>query len=348
MMKGDSRIIAFPCVTLKNRDQLPSSSGIYYVLDESNIVWYIGQAKNLQSRWQGKDHHRLFQLASQKKLKFCIYYQSINFDQLDQVETQEISRYNPYLNQTRVKHKTVRPSETLLRETLIKLSGHIVVLGVESPRKEFPYLIEQCQRYKENWWIQKRVLESPVIHLAIDGDRLNQLSDNYKVFHHLTNSLFKSRKNYGNKWEQPPGFKKNPHIAVGQGARLLTNGFAIEISIIYNIQELMNDVKEVELASEKLLALGENGIKQLQETYYKGFLSLAKVTENSINNIQEKSGHLLLSRLTTYCQDLIKLVFNEEIKREELENNSQKILEEYDQGLRGIGSRSGLINYHKE
>ena len=36
-----------------DRKQLPTAPGIYVVADESDFVWYVGQATNLQSRWIG-------------------------------------------------------------------------------------------------------------------------------------------------------------------------------------------------------------------------------------------------------------------------------------------------------
>ena len=42
---ADAVILQLPKITLHAKQLLPEYSGIYYVLDESNNVWYIGQAK---------------------------------------------------------------------------------------------------------------------------------------------------------------------------------------------------------------------------------------------------------------------------------------------------------------
>ncbi|MDJ1177279.1 hypothetical protein PJF56_00210 [Roseofilum sp. BLCC_M91] len=57
-MKGDRHLLQLPHIPLQTKELLPESSGIYYVLDKSHKVWYIGQAKNICKRWKGKTHHR--------------------------------------------------------------------------------------------------------------------------------------------------------------------------------------------------------------------------------------------------------------------------------------------------
>ena len=50
-------------ILLANRANLPDHSAIYFALDDTNRVLYIGQAGNLRARWQGQSHHRIDQLA---------------------------------------------------------------------------------------------------------------------------------------------------------------------------------------------------------------------------------------------------------------------------------------------
>ncbi|MDZ8109010.1 MAG: hypothetical protein RM338_25760 [Nostoc sp. DedQUE12a] len=47
----------------KERDLLPSFSGIYVVVDGNDNLWYVGQAVNLKSQWSGRGHHRYAQLS---------------------------------------------------------------------------------------------------------------------------------------------------------------------------------------------------------------------------------------------------------------------------------------------
>jgi excinuclease UvrABC nuclease subunit len=63
---ADTAILTLPKVVLQAKQILPEYSGIYYVIDETNNVWYIRKAKNIRKRWQGKAHHRIYQLEAQK------------------------------------------------------------------------------------------------------------------------------------------------------------------------------------------------------------------------------------------------------------------------------------------
>jgi excinuclease UvrABC nuclease subunit len=77
-MNADEDILQLPHIALKNRAILPELSGIYYVIDEKFIIWYIGKAKNLRARWAGDSHHRLDQLQKQRKKLFTIYYELLS------------------------------------------------------------------------------------------------------------------------------------------------------------------------------------------------------------------------------------------------------------------------------
>jgi hypothetical protein len=84
--------------------------------------------------------------------------------QLDTVEIQRIEYYNPLLNGTRVKTKKLRPTETLLRETLTVIAPYSFILGVEPPRKDDPNFVAKCQSYSIDRRTQKSVLPLSVIH----------------------------------------------------------------------------------------------------------------------------------------------------------------------------------------
>ncbi|MBD2593739.1 excinuclease ABC subunit C [Nostoc spongiaeforme FACHB-130] len=60
-MNADEYILKLPNIALRSRELLPEQPGIYYVVDESNVIWYVGKAKNLHNRWLGDNHHRLDQ-----------------------------------------------------------------------------------------------------------------------------------------------------------------------------------------------------------------------------------------------------------------------------------------------
>lgn len=88
----------------KERDKLPSNSGIYVVVDCSNNVWYVGQAINLNARWAGKGHHRYPQLSrSNSKRQYRIYWKICSASELNQMEQYYIDLFIPSMNGTKVK-----------------------------------------------------------------------------------------------------------------------------------------------------------------------------------------------------------------------------------------------------
>ncbi len=50
-------IDALPSLALTERVQLPNESALYFVLNATNEVLYLGRAKSLKARW--RNHHRL-------------------------------------------------------------------------------------------------------------------------------------------------------------------------------------------------------------------------------------------------------------------------------------------------
>lgn len=117
-MNANEYILQLPHISIKNRELLPGYSGIYYVLDEQFIVWDVGQAKNLRSRWAGDSHHRLYQLQKQRKKQFVIYYELVAESHLNAMERQRIEEYNPQLNGTKIKTKKLHPSNYDRRMTV--------------------------------------------------------------------------------------------------------------------------------------------------------------------------------------------------------------------------------------
>jgi hypothetical protein len=334
-MQADSLILELPQVALKQRDKLPHLAGIYYVIDENNLVWYIGQAKNLYSRWQGKSHHRLVQLSSQKKKDFRICYQLVTANNLDSLEQREIAKYNPHLNQSPVKRKKVRPTETFLRETLVKLSDYLVILGIEPPRIIDEELCRNCQKYGQEWWVQKQVINLEIIHLGISLEQLNQITDNYEAVEGILNSAFVSRKAYANKWQLPPMIKDTRYLTT----RLLVNGYAVEVSALLNSNlSFINDTFYSTLATEDVKALSGKSLMSLQETGIKNYMGLFIGNPNNFDH--NHPNRQILKRLKPYQADPIKLVFNEELNYPELRNYITKMKQDYQLGLRGIGSRS--------
>jgi DNA-binding Xre family transcriptional regulator len=108
---------ALPSLSIPDREQLPSVSGIYFVLC-GNTVIYVGRARNLQHRWKGAAHHRLSQVSALggARIAWLMAEESI----CDSIEQACIAYFAPALNQTPVQ-RTQRQRNTRLRLTVHNL-----------------------------------------------------------------------------------------------------------------------------------------------------------------------------------------------------------------------------------
>ncbi len=333
-MIADQVILQLQKVTLKDKHLLPEYSGIYYVVDENNNVWYIGQSKNICKRWQGKAHHRLYQLEAHKKKKFTIYYESINESELDRVEKQQIEKYHPHLNSSPVKTKNLRPVETLLRETITAIADFAFILGIEPPRKDIqPQIAIDFLR-------QKNLLDLNIIHICLDFNAVNEkFQASIEERKSLIKTAFSSRKAYVRRWEifrlgssfQSLYFKRPRRGSYFLYYRLCVNRTLVEIYDwnLWNFPEAIQGIREYNdttLAQESIGALTSESLAQLQ----------SQGNENQPSN-------LYLQRLLPYESDLMPILFNEPIDRQAIRAGIAKISEDYKAGKRGKGSRAKPI-----
>lgn len=314
---ADSTILKLPKIPLSTKELLPEDSGIYYILDETYTVWYIGKAKNLRKRWQGKSHHRFYQLEAQKKQSFLIYYESVPINQLDTIETERITQYNPYLNQTSVKTKKLRPTETLLRETIVAIADFAFIIGVEPPRQEI------ASQILYQGLGHKKVLDLTVIHIALNFTKFQEKFriESIEEEAALIKKIFKTRKAYAQKWEG---------IELARFYRLYVNNYAIEVNslslFLQSKIEKLKDYHKITLAEEPINVLTPECLSQFQQ---------------NIDNDKPYAVHF--QRLIPYKLDPIKLFFNETIDQQVLQQNLIQISEDYKTGKRGVGSRLNLI-----
>ncbi|MCS6942350.1 MAG: GIY-YIG nuclease family protein [Geminocystis sp.] len=334
-MYADGEILGLPRVELKQRDLLPPRPGIYYVVDGEKVVWYIGKAKNLKKRWQGKSHHRIYQLMTQKKKEFIIYYQLVGEGDLDEWERKAIAKYNPTLNDGEAKRKRIRPSESLLRETIISLGDYLVVIGRESPRIHDKELLTWCENWGERWWVLNKIVGLEVVHIGVDWYELLKFAGGEEVALGILNSIFKSRRGYAHKWE---GFTpKNPYIPLCGAARLLVNGYGVEVSII-NFQEF--ETYRDRLTSEWVRVMTPEWVRRLNNFGVRnpfGFF----LTDGGEGESRKKIARRLAMRIQPYSGNCIPSVFQEELEEENLRGKMIRIKREYQEGKRGFGSRSG-------
>lgn len=316
-MNIDDFISKLPNLPLKSRESLPEKSGIYYVIDDKSIIWYIGKAKNLRNRWSGKSHHRIHQLQKLRNKVFIIYYEFVNETELDTVEKERIEQYNPQLNGTIVKTKKLRPTETLLRETLTVIAPYSFILGVEPPRKDDPNFVAKCQSYSSDRRIQKSVLPLSVIHICINLEEF-KVGKIKAIFTFLRN-VFKKRLSYANNWSLHPDTKRYERYGIFLTRRLLVNGFAIEVSRINKeVLEKIQGYDFTQIAGVDMRVVNENTLNILKDNCKLNDAGIW-LYSNQDNSEYEITCRLVLKRLNSYKMDLVKLLFNEEINLSKLQ-----------------------------
>lgn len=334
-MIADVDILILPKVVLQAKQILPEYSGIYYVLDETNNVWYIGKAKNIRKRWQGKAHHRIYQLEAQKKKQFTIYCERVSETQLDNTEKQRIEKYHPHLNASPVKTKKVHPTETLLRETIIAIADFAFILGVEPPRKD----VQDRIIFRDRKLGQKKALGSNIIHVCIDKDSFNNIyqPESIEESTAIKNRAFMSRKKYSSKWDiflihRSPALSRFFVSNYVDISRLFVNGYVIEVTdwsrwFSSSKDNFVREYYQTMLAQESIKALTPESLAKLQKRV----------------DTEEKS-KLYLQRLEPYTSDLIELFFQDSIDSENIKNTLIKVSQDYKIGRRGVGSRGQIVD----
>ncbi|MFE1748281.1 GIY-YIG nuclease family protein [Coleofasciculus sp. H7-2] len=319
-MNAEEHIRRLSHIAIKSRDLLPEQSGIYYVIDEKSIIWYIGQAKNLRSRWAGDSHHRFYQLQKQRKKQFTIYYELVAELQLDAIERQRIEQYSPQLNGTKVKIKKLHPTETLLRETLVILAPYSFVLGIESPRKEDLKLIEDSVFWQDEWRVQKAVLPLKVIHVCIN---LNELGEAIKDQDWLSmcrflKKVFRKRSNYSDNWACK-GKISYEYSGMFFLRRLLVNGVAIEVYVTnQEAVALIEHYELIQLSGVKIRSVNDLSLAVIKNKCQLRVVGMYAYSEPQ-NQLYDQYRRSAIARLSPYKEDLVKLLFNEDLDTSKLQ-----------------------------
>jgi predicted GIY-YIG superfamily endonuclease len=323
-------------VSLKSRGLLPEQSGIYYVLDKNFVIWYIGKAKNLRSRWVGESHHRFDQFKKQRKQQFVIYYEIVAESQLDAVEQQRIEQYNPQLNRTKVKTQKPRPAETLLRETLTLIAPYSFVLGVEPPRKQETKLIEDSVNWRDNWRVQKAVQPLKVIHICINLGELEEAIKDKKWLSicRLLRNVFRKRSNYSNNWECK-GKASDEYLGIFYMRRFLANGFAIEVYVTRpEVVKVIQNYDLTQVAGVEIRTISETSLAEIKNKCQLMVVGMYMYSENQ-SQAYEQYCRRVIGRLSPYRQDMVKLLFNENLDTSKLQilPKENRITEENATGL---------------
>ncbi|MFN5514356.1 MAG: GIY-YIG nuclease family protein [Cyanobacteriota bacterium] len=121
--------VNLPYVNFSDLKNLPTCSGIYFVLDSNHIFYYIGKAENIQKRW--KNHHRKDQIENiHVKYPVKVFWLVWNLDDLDNAEKYFINCYKPLLNNTKVELPKIIPSEIFLKKLLRKIARKTFAIGM--------------------------------------------------------------------------------------------------------------------------------------------------------------------------------------------------------------------------
>ena len=316
-MIADVEITNLNKTSLETKELLPKYTGVYYVVDENKLIWYIGKAKNINKRWRGKAHHRIFQLKQLKHKDFYIYYEWVNAGELDRREKQQIDKYNPQLNSSPVKKRKVRPTETLLQETIATISQFAFVLGIEPPRREVR------NKIGISWLMEEQLLDIPIVHICLDFNAFKEIFNPQSINEQeaLIKNAFSTRKTYASKWE---GFPRADPLMY----RLDVNGYIIEVN--YFSAWVGNDNVTIhrEYNSEKI---AQTSIRVLKPESLDTVKNL---------NYKQQINKISLSRIQPCVSDPIKLYFNESIDIQAAQEKLIKISQDYCSGKRGLGSRS--------
>lgn len=81
-------------IDIENKDDLPEQSGIYFVIDQSDI-YYIGMSLNIQKRWY--NHHKQQALNSLPSIRIA-YLDCLPKHYLKNIESALIEHFKPKLN----------------------------------------------------------------------------------------------------------------------------------------------------------------------------------------------------------------------------------------------------------
>jgi len=107
------RILSYSSALVADTRALPSASGIYYAVKDSQVL-YIGKAINLRLRWAGSSHHQKTKLLRMGGV--VLFYRLVSEHRLLLEEAKEIQLFSPLLNQQ-------RPNPSLYDRGLVRVES---------------------------------------------------------------------------------------------------------------------------------------------------------------------------------------------------------------------------------
>ena len=93
------RVWSLPSVDLADRASLPKITAVYYAVDRTGQILYVGKSTNLYLRWNNRRfgaHHKLHELSQYRGVKLHYWKRPLWRRRHD--EAVEIKRFDPPLN----------------------------------------------------------------------------------------------------------------------------------------------------------------------------------------------------------------------------------------------------------
>lgn len=101
-----ARLTLLPYLPSRKRADLPSITGLYFVVQHGGVVLYIGKTRNLLQRW--RNHHRAAQLiAADTWIVWYAMPSQIGDQSLTAAERAAIRTFAPRLNDTPIERKPI-------------------------------------------------------------------------------------------------------------------------------------------------------------------------------------------------------------------------------------------------
>ncbi len=252
--------LELPSVSLADRKQLPTCSAIYFAIDASNRILYIGQAQNLVVRWKS-GHHRLYQLEEfDQESSVRITWKAWNQEDLTVAEKSLIRHFQPLLNNTEVKTPNVIPSEVVLRDFLKTFQQRLIIFGTEL--KNSDQLLHVHIKYDWTNWSSRGTAAKIKEHIKTNKDRNTSLKfkrHNYIKFDNFAGEVFRpgsrahkktarQHRSYNNHWE------------------LACNGVVIHITPVDSYREYKDKTQKLKLAGVNLSAITPEAFSEAQKS----------------------------------------------------------------------------------
>lgn len=160
-----------PSVTLDTRTMLPKQPGIYFVIEDEQIL-YIGRSENIYLRWL--QHHKYLELKENNSGSRIAWLICSEIFLLNDIERALIHKFKPILNK-------VIPSISKINKNIIDLEiddSFVEVIKTESENRPTPVTIRLNQDDKE--WLYQTVKDLNIPLNAFIKSLLDQYRYGYK------------------------------------------------------------------------------------------------------------------------------------------------------------------------